>query len=114
MHEMPYTQSIFEIVIDYAKQHNSSKVKKVYLKIGDMTGVIEDSVRFYWESLTVGSVAEGAELIVEHVPIRVRCYNCGTEYVAPDQFSLFCPECNFFGGEMLSGKEMLVESIELE
>lgn len=114
MHEMPYTQNIFQIVIDYAKKHNSSKVKKVYLKIGNMTGVVEDSVRFYWESLTVGSVAEGAELVVEHVPIKVRCYNCSTEYVAEDQFSFVCPECKFFGGEVLSGKEVVVESIELE
>lgn len=114
MHEMPITQSIFEIVTEYARMNSAVRVKKVRIVIGNFTGVVEDSVRFYWESLTRDTVAEGAELEVEHVPLKVRCYNCQSEYSAVDQFSMFCTSCNAFGGEVLSGKELLVDTIDID
>lgn len=114
MHERPVTENILKIVLDYVEENEAEKVKNVQLVIGRLTGVVEDSVRFYWESLTVDTPAEGAELKVENVPIKVKCHNCGEEYEAEDQFSLFCPSCDFFGGEVISGKELLVDKIEVE
>ncbi len=113
MHEMPVAQNIFDIVTEYATEHDAARVTRVHLKIGAMTGVVEDSVRFYWESLTIGTVAEGAVLDVEVVPITAVCYSCGEEYSAVDQFALFCTACAAFGGRVTSGKELTVESIEI-
>lgn len=114
MHERPVTESIFSIVMEHAAKKDAVRVKKVKIVVGELTGYVEDSIRFYWQALTEGTIAEGAELEVEYVPIKVKCSGCGHEYTAPDQYSMFCPECNFFGGQMMSGKELLVESIEVE
>jgi hydrogenase nickel incorporation protein HypA/HybF len=114
VHEGPVTESILKIVLDYAEEKKAERVTKVHVTIGEMTGYVEDSIRFYWDSLTVGTKAEGAELEISYVPIRIKCGSCGNEYIAPDQFSLFCPSCGFFGGTTVTGKELTVDSIEIE
>lgn len=114
MHEGPVTESILKIVLDYAEENRAERVIKVQVTIGEMTGYVEDSIRFYWNSLTVGTKAEGAELEIKYVPIKVECGSCGNEYTAPDQYSLFCPSCGFFGGTVITGKELTVDSIEIE
>lgn len=114
MHEGPVAQSILQIVQDYAAENQAKQVKKVTVIVGEMTGYVESAIRFYWESLTLGTVAEGSEIEIYYVPIKVKCNNCGIEYEAKDQFDLFCPNCNFFGGTVITGKELLVDSIEIE
>lgn len=114
MHEGPVTESILKIVLEYAEKHRARRVKKVEIVVGRLTGYEESSIRFYWEALTVDTPAYGSELEVRHVPITVRCSNCGEVYEAEDQYSLFCPECGFYGGSIETGKELFVESIEIE
>lgn len=114
MHEGPVTESILKIVQEYAEKHNARKVNRVVIVVGKMTGYEEHAIRFYWEALTLDTVAEGAELEVIHVPIKVKCSSCGEVYEAEDQYGLFCPSCGFYGGEVESGKELYVDSIEID
>lgn len=114
LHEGPITESILKIALEYAEKHSAKKVNKVSVVIGKMSGYEESSIRFYWEALTSGTIAEGAELEITHVPISVKCQSCGELYEPEDQYSLFCPNCSFYGGEIKSGKELFVDSIEVE
>ncbi|MCX7831914.1 MAG: hydrogenase maturation nickel metallochaperone HypA [Actinobacteria bacterium] len=114
LHEGPVTESILKIVLEYAEKHNARTVNKVSVVIGKMTGYEESPIRFYWEALSSGTVAEGAELEVIYTPISVKCQSCGEVYEPEDQYSLFCPNCGFYGGEIKSGKELFVDSIEID
>ncbi len=111
---MAVTQSIFSTVLDYAEKNDASRVLKVNLKIGKITGVVGDCVKFYFEVMSKGTLAEGARLEIEEVVTKARCYSCGQEFEIKDNFDLVCPNCSNFGAEILSGKELFIESIEIE
>jgi|Deesub1362A_J573_1020465.scaffolds.fasta_scaffold05185_2 hydrogenase nickel incorporation protein HypA/HybF len=113
MHEAPYAQGIMEILRKEAEANNLIKIERVKLRIGEMTGVVEDVLLFYLESMVKGTIAEGAVFEIEKIPTIVRCSGCRKEYHSQD-IAPICPHCNSLGGEILSGKECEVVSIEAQ
>lgn len=114
MHEMSITQSVLDIVLEQARQNGAEKVTGVRLRFGELTAVVPDCVAFYFEQMTPGTLAEGAKLDVEMVPLVRRCGQCGEEFEAPDELDMTCPKCGNMFTETISGREMEVASIEIE
>jgi hydrogenase nickel incorporation protein HypA/HybF len=113
MHELAITQSMFELVMEHAKKANARKVSKIKLNIGEMTGVVGDCVQFYFGFLSQGTPAEGASISFNMIPPRARCRNCGNTFELKE-LDFSCPACGRNGLEIVSGKELFVESIEVE
>lgn len=113
MHEAPIAQGILETVEREARQYKTRLVKKINLRIGKMTGVVEDPLRFYFESLTKGTIMENAEFEIDWVPAKAKCGQCGREYEVEDIIPV-CPSCSSLGGEIISGKELDIIRIEIE
>jgi hydrogenase nickel incorporation protein HypA/HybF len=113
MHEMAITQNILDIVLDTAKQSNAKKVSSVTLVVGSLAQVVPDCVSFYFELMSKDTIAEGAEFIVKDVPAKAECAKCGTVFEAEDM-SLKCPECGELFGKLISGRELSVESIDVD
>ncbi len=113
MHELGITENILSIVSEHAEEKGASKIIKIHLRIGEMTQIVDDCINFYFEQLSEGTIAEGAELIFEHVPITVRCSACGMEKEASD-YDFICPSCKTVCIEFLSGRELAVDNIEIE
>ncbi len=109
MHELPITQEILRIALAHA---NQQRIASLTLVIGDLTGFVDDSIQFYFNILAQGTVAEGATLHFKRVPVRFRCRRCRTEFTPPPQ-QWQCPTCQALGGDVIAGKEFLVESIEI-
>jgi hydrogenase nickel incorporation protein HypA/HybF len=114
MHELSVTQSILDIVQRHAKQSGAGRVVAINLVIGELTGFVDDSIQFYFDFLSKDTLAEGAVLNFERILARVRCHDCGSEYVPPDSRLWACPECEALGSEIISGREFSVASIEIE
>ncbi len=114
VHEMAVTQSILGIVLRHAKQAGAGRILTIHLVIGDLTGFVDDSIQFYFDFLSRGTLAEGAHLHFERIAPRVRCYTCGIEYAPPDGRLWACPACGALGGEVVAGREFSVASIEIE
>jgi hydrogenase nickel incorporation protein HypA/HybF len=114
MHELPITQSILEIALRHAQQAGATKILAINLTIGDLTGLVDDSIQFYFDFLTKNTLAEGSRLAINRIPARVRCQTCAAEYTPPDSRVWTCPHCQALGGEVIAGKEFLVASIEVE
>ena len=114
MHEMAVTQSILDIVLRHAQQAGARRVLAVDLIIGDLTGFVDDSIQFYFDFLSQDTPAQGAQLRFERIAARVRCPQCGAEYVPPDARLWTCPQCDALGGEIIAGREFSVASIEVE
>jgi hydrogenase nickel incorporation protein HypA/HybF len=74
MHEMPVTQGILNLVLEYAGGH---PVTDVYLKVGRMSPVVPDSVDLFFEYLSKDTLAEGAKLHFEVDPVEMTCQTCG-------------------------------------
>lgn len=114
MHELSVTQSVLDIVLRHAKQSNARRVLGINLVIGDLTGFVDDSIQFYFDFMSKDTAAQGARLNFERIPVQVRCTSCGAEYVPPDTRLWACPQCEALGGEIISGREFSVASIEIE
>jgi hydrogenase nickel incorporation protein HypA/HybF len=114
MHELAVTQRILEIALEHAHQAGAQRIGAIHLVVGDLSSIVDDSVQFYFDYLTPGTIAEGARLTFQRIPPRCRCRECGTEF-APEPGILWqCPACGAWGGEVLQGREFYIESIEVE
>ena len=80
MHELPITESILEISLRHAERANSRRIVSIYLVIGQMATVIDDSVQFYWDMIAKGTIAEGAELKFRRIPVTLQCQVCLQQY----------------------------------
>ncbi len=113
MHELPVTEDILRIVKEYAERASAERVTDIHLVIGDMSSFVDDSIQFYFDHLSPGTIAAGATLHFHRIPLRFRCKACGEEF-EPDKLDWRCPNCGHLGGEVITGKEFYVESIEVE
>jgi hydrogenase nickel incorporation protein HypA/HybF len=114
MHEMSVTQSILDIATRHAEKAGARRIVAINLVIGELTGFVDDSIQFYWDFLSKDTLAEGSQLFFERIPAQVHCHECGAEYTPPDSRLWTCPECDALGGEVISGREFSVASIEIE
>jgi hydrogenase nickel incorporation protein HypA/HybF len=112
MHELAVTESILEIATQAAKEHAATKVTDIYLRLGQLSSIVDESVQFYWDAITQGTLAEGARLHFTHVPARLRCKDCGTEFNLTEELTP-CPSCQSIALEIIQGEEFQVDSIEI-
>jgi hydrogenase nickel incorporation protein HypA/HybF len=75
--------------------------------------VAPDALQFAFETLTPGTLAEGAQLAIDEVPARFWCARCAREFEAEDLFGE-CPGCRRPSGELRAGRELEVASLEVE
>lgn len=113
MHELPITESILEITLRHAQQANAHRVEAINIVIGQLSSVVDDSVQFYWDMISEGTIAQGAKLNFQRKPIELRCLICKNEYTpAGEDFS--CPNCQSENIKIISGEEFFLDSIEVE
>jgi len=113
MHELAITQNMLDLVLKKAEEAGAKEVKRINLVIGEMTGVVEECVQFYFNFLGNETIAEGAELSFTMVPMKVRCRDCGKSFELKESDSA-CPYCQGNNMEFIAGDELFVESIEVE
>ena len=113
MHELAITQSMLDLVLEQAEKAEAKEVEKINLVIGEMTGVVEQCVQFYFDLLSQETIAEGAALYFTIVPARARCRVCDKPFELKE-FDWTCPYCQSNSMEIISGKELFVESIEVK
>jgi hydrogenase nickel incorporation protein HypA/HybF len=109
MHELAITQSIVEAVCEVA---SGARVRRVELEIGDLSGVITDSLRFCFDLCTQSTVLEGAVLQINEIPARARCGECKAEFMV-ENFIALCT-CGSANIEVLSGNELKIREVELQ
>ena len=112
MHELTIATNIKKVVEESLKD-KTAKVCKIKLQIGKLTAVVPDSLRFCFQFVSEGTSAEGADLEIEEIPVRGKCQKCGSDFVI-DEPVFICPLCGSNQIELLSGRELMVESREIE
>jgi len=113
VHELAITQSMFDIVLQHAQEAGARKVGKINLVIGELTGIVGECVQFYLEFLSKGTVVEGAVLDIETVPAKAACGSCGETFELKGS-DWACPSCGGKSLEAVAGRELFVESIEVD
>ncbi len=111
MHELAVTESILQIATRHAQEAGASRITNLYLVIGQFSSIIDDSVQFFWDIISEGTLAEGAQLHFKRIPAEMTCRNCQHTYQPADL--LVCPRCDSSDVSLIHGGEFFLESIEV-
>ncbi len=112
MHELSVCLSLLEQVERIAKEHGATGVERILLRIGPLSGVEAPLLANAYPLAAAGTLAEGAELVIEPAPVHVHCIDCGEESEATAN-RLLCASCGSYHTRLTSGDEMLLASLEL-
>lgn len=116
MHELPITESILKIVLAHAEKNDVRQVVRIHLRIGKLSDLEDEWVQRYFDYLSKGTLAEGAELKIERTPVRMQCSNCDTPYeveIAAMGHTV-CPACGEKNGTLISGREYFIKEMEVK
>jgi hydrogenase nickel incorporation protein HypA/HybF len=114
MHELSIAQAIVEGVQETADREKATRVLRVRLRVGQLSGVVADSLRFCYDLVVAGTCMEGSHLEIVELPVMVHCQVCQADR-ALDSIQLFaCPVCGTPSGDIRQGRELEIESIEID
>ncbi len=112
MHELGITQNLLNLALQYAEPAGAKKITALHLVIGELSSVVDDSVQFYWDFISQGTIAQGAVLHFERIPAAFECQDCGAVFPRSDGFA--CPSCGSGRVRVKQGEEFYLRSIEVE
>ena len=119
MHELSVTQSMLDLALEHAEGAGAQRITHINLTIGELSGIVDESVQFYFDFVSKGTLAEGAQLTFKRISAHLRCRACGHEFALqvgariPRSYWV-CPVCQAMGGEVVAGREFYMDSIEVE
>jgi hydrogenase nickel incorporation protein HypA/HybF len=114
MHEFSLATDLLKLARHEASRNGISIIKKLTLRVGDISGVHINAVEFAYSFLKEESdMTKSAVMEIEHVEGRGKCRNCGAD-VKLERYFLFCPECGQPSVEIISGREFMLVSLEGE
>jgi len=112
MHELSIAMGIVKIAEDETKKANKTKVQRIELEIGSLSGVEIVSLKYVWEVAVKDSVLEGAILEIDFKKAKAKCFECETEFEMKKIFDS-CTKCNSHFKNILQGKEMRIVALEV-
>lgn len=113
MHELSVCLALLQQLESIAAERNAVAVEKIYLQVGPLSGIEPALLENAYPMAAAGTVAEGAELVIEACDIVVSCTQCGAESPATAN-RLLCSSCGDFRTKVISGDEMILQRMEMK
>lgn len=115
MHELSITQGILKTVLRHAAVHNVRKVVSIRLQIGKFSDLEDEWIQKYFDYLSKGTIAEGAALNIERLPIVMQCRTCNKSFEADIARigDLACPTCGAANAVLVAGREYTIKDMEV-
>ena len=113
MHEMSIAEGVLQLIEDAARREGFSRVKTLWVEIGALSGVEPEALAFCFDAVTRGSLAEGAQLEIIHVPGTGFCLDCGRETPLAAVYDA-CAHCGAAPVRVTGGTEMRVKELEVD
>jgi hydrogenase nickel incorporation protein HypA/HybF len=114
MHELTIAQNIIAIVIEEAAKYGNQPIRTIFFKAGLMNAIIPESLSFGFETLKKEhALLQQAQLEISTIPLVIKCPDCGKETQLEEPL-FFCPSCSSTRIEIITGKDMFIESIEFD
>jgi hydrogenase nickel incorporation protein HypA/HybF len=113
MHELSVCQALIEQVERVARQNDAQRVISIVITVGPLSGVEPQLLEHAYPIAAAGTIAEHASLVIETVPVRVRCRTCAAETDAAAN-RLVCGACGDWQVDVIGGEEMILKRVEVE
>ena len=113
MHEYAVTKSILATVLEEARKQGAKRVLEIRLEIGELSSFEEDSIKLYFEQLSMDTIAHGAKIVTRKISAQLYCEECDLHYLL-NHVDYDCPKCKQTGVYDGTGNDFLIESIEIE
>lgn len=113
MHESGLTEDLFTHALQHAQEANARRILRVKVVIGALSDATPDSIRFYFETLAPGTLAEGATLEFSTAPGQAHCNACGRDVAVAELFAA-CPACGAFPLVVTGGNAVYLDSLDVE
>ena len=113
MHELAVTESVLKIAEKHALLANAKKVTDIFLVIGNLSSIVDESVSFYWDMISKGTICENSKLHFKRISASMLCLACNQTYDLPGEL-IPCPNCGSFQVKVQTGDDVYLESSEIE
>ena len=113
MHELSLARTLVELVADHAAREGAQRVRQVGVRLGELSA-FRRALCFCFDAVVRGTVCEGAELVIDEVPLRLHCRHCGATGRPRARYHFRCFACGMPASEVVSGREMQITTVELE
>ena len=114
MHELSIAMSLVELATEEAERRGASRVNALHVRIGPLSGVASDALRFSFDVAAEGTAVAGAALVIEDTAIVAYCPGCAREREIPSAQMLCCPECGTGTPNVVTGTELELFALELD
>ena len=113
MHESAIVESMLRVVLKHAQAADAARVTGVNLTLGPFTDESAEAIQYYWDTLSEGTLADGAVLRFDQEPIEMQCGDCGLVF-SPADHPADCPACLSRRVNPVHGDRVRVDSIEVD
>lgn len=113
MHESSLTEDLVTHALAHAREVNAHRISRIKVTIGALSDATPESIRWYFDAMSVGTLAEGAELEFQTAPGIARCEACGGE-VEIDQPFAACPACGAMTLQIIGGDAVYLTGLDVD
>jgi hydrogenase nickel incorporation protein HypA/HybF len=113
MHELSIASEIISIVEEEAKKKKARRINSITLEVGKLSGIVVECLEFAFPIVAKDTLAEEAILKIENIPLKIYCYRCRKEFQL-DEVNFHCPQCKDGNIQITSGRELIIQKIEVE
>jgi hydrogenase nickel incorporation protein HypA/HybF len=114
MHELSIALSLIDAAAEEADRRGGLTVRVIHLRLGTLSGVEAGALASAFELAIGGSAIDGAELVIESVPVIVFCPSCRAERALPTLQRFACPACDAPTPTVVRGKELEITALEVD
>jgi len=114
MHEASIALNVLDIAAENCRKAGYLKVESIRLRIGRASGIMTDALLFAFEALKIDTIAAGAVVIIDEIPVGGVCDSCGKDFIAGgERYVLCCPECGSASFKINAGRELEIVDMEV-
>ncbi|HTQ31611.1 MAG TPA: hydrogenase maturation nickel metallochaperone HypA [Opitutaceae bacterium] len=113
MHEAGIMESTLALAAAKAREQGAERIHRIVLRLGALSGVEPDALRFAFDAMAKNTPAAGAVLEIETVPACGYCPDCDLEFAVKSDFIFTCPKCGRISGELNQGRELELARLEI-
>ena len=115
VHEVSVALGIVDELNKIAEKNDAKQILNVKLKIGRMSGIVTDSLKFAFDAVKLEHpLLSSAEIIIEEIPLIYECNECRKSFDTDDVYFPSCPACESHNLKLVSGEEQHIENVEIE